>query len=175
MQKYIDDLLLLSKSNSKPESFESFEIKEVILEIVENLEKQIRNSKGTINIENIPKVEGNREQIKLVFQCLISNSLKFNKDTVPPVININSIYNQESHKWEISIQDNGIGFDDKHLNRMFKPFQRLNGYSAYEGTGVGLAVCERILASHFGEITAKSSPENGATFIISLPEKQPSK
>ena len=90
----------------------------------------------------------------------------------PPLINIFG-KKKENNYWEISIQDNGIGFDEKYADRIFKPFQRLHGRSKYEGSGLGLTICKKIVERHNGTISALSKPGVGTTFILTLPEKQP--
>ncbi|HEV8370996.1 MAG TPA: ATP-binding protein, partial [Pyrinomonadaceae bacterium] len=131
----------------------------------------------------LPVIDADPLQMRQLFQNLIANALKFRKSDVAPEVKISaqssstaaegatwSLSNSDS--WQISVSDNGIGFDEKYLDRIFTVFQRLHGRTAYEGTGVGLAVCRRIAERHNGSITARSQPGRGATFIVKLPATQ---
>jgi signal transduction histidine kinase len=106
-------------------------------------------------------------QMRQLFQNLIGNALKFHRPDVPPVINVRSETNQSA--WDIHITDNGIGFDEKYLDRIFRPFQRLNPKGAFPGSGMGLAICDKIVSRHAGHITAHSQPGVGSDFILTFP------
>jgi len=115
-------------------------------------------------------------QMRQLMLNLLSNALKFQPPGASPLIRITSSTFtplSQQPQCEIRVQDNGIGFDEKYMDKIFAVFQRLHGRTEYEGTGVGLAVCRRIVDRHHGNITAKSQPGKGATFIITLPLKQP--
>jgi signal transduction histidine kinase len=120
--------------------------------------------------------------MRQLFQNLLSNSLRFRGEEKPLIrVSANQVddpagkKNDPNGSWvEILVEDNGIGFDEKYLDRIFQPFQRLHGRSQYEGTGIGLAICRKIVERHGGTITAKSTPGEGATFIVTLPVKQTS-
>jgi light-regulated signal transduction histidine kinase (bacteriophytochrome) len=109
-----------------------------------------------------------------LFQNLIGNSLKFHKEGEPPLIQISCLLTPKEN-WEIKLRDNGIGFDIKHLNRILRPFQRLHSREKFKGSGMGLAICQKIILRHGGTLTAISSHEQGSTFIIILLDKQPAK
>jgi signal transduction histidine kinase len=122
--------------------------------------------------------------MRQMFQNLVVNALKFHQEGKPPVVRIRSqpvrrpseasSGNERTNGLcQITVEDNGIGFDEKYLDRIFVLFQRLHGRTAYEGTGIGLAICRKIADRHGGSITAKSTPGEGSTFIITLPLKQP--
>jgi signal transduction histidine kinase len=127
----------------------------------------------------MPAIEADSNQVRQLFQNLIGNSLKFHGEEKPFI----KIYSEtlsggsdravSGKTYRIFVEDNGIGFEQKHLERIFTLFQRLHGRSAYEGNGMGLAICRRIVERHRGSITARSEPGRGATFIITLPERQP--
>jgi signal transduction histidine kinase len=102
-----------------------------------------------------------------LLQNLINNALKFHQDGIPPSIQVSA--ELSGSKCQIIVKDNGIGFEMQYLDRIFKPFQRLHGRQEYEGSGMGLAICRRIVERHGGEITAISTPGKGSTFIITLP------
>jgi two-component system sensor kinase FixL len=145
------------------------------------LEITIEQTGTVINRSALPEIEAEPTQIRQLFQNLISNAIKFRKENVPPVIKIYSRQLQrQAHltatpgdeQVEISVEDNGIGFDEKYLDRIFNIFQRLEGQK-YEGSGIGLAICRKIAIRHGGDITAQSQVGVGTRFIISLATKQP--
>jgi signal transduction histidine kinase len=103
---------------------------------------------------------------------LISNAIKYRRDEVSPIIKIFATGSPHSEYCEINFQDNGIGFDEKYLDRIFKPFQRLHRHDQFKGTGMGLAICKKIVERHNGTVTAKSKPKKGTTFTVKLPRKQ---
>jgi signal transduction histidine kinase len=108
--------------------------------------------------------------MRQLIQNLVGNALKFHGKEKPVV----RIYGRpRDGQYAIFVEDNGIGFEEKYLDRIFTPFQRLHGRGVYEGTGIGLAICRKIVDRHGGTITAKSSPGSGSTFIVTLPAKQP--
>ena len=118
-------------------------------------------------IDDMPEIIGDRLQFKQLFLNLFSNSLKFSRVNVKPKITVK--YKVENGFHIIIVYDNGIGVDNKYLNKIFKPFQRLNTKIVYEGNGMGLAICKKVVDFHNGSITADGSPGNGAIFTISLP------
>ena len=120
-----------------------------------------------------PVISADPTQMRQLFQNLIGNALKFHRPDEKPIVHVRSVSNTDSG-CQIVVEDNGIGFDEQYLERIFAPFQRLHGRSSqyYEGTGMGLAICKKIVERHGGTITAKSSPDAGAVFIIELPTRQ---
>jgi len=124
-----------------------------------------------VEVETLPSVEGERFQMRQLFQNLISNSLKYHRDEVPPVVKV-KYAGFENNFEEIHIEDNGKGFDEKHLDRIFRPFERLHGISEHGGTGMGLAICQKIVGHHKGHITATSQLSQGATFRVKLLARQ---
>jgi signal transduction histidine kinase len=105
-----------------------------------------------------------------LFQNLIGNALKFHQEGVPPHVKIYSKGADQNASVKICVKDNGIGFDEKYLDRIFSPFERLHGREQYEGVGMGLAICMKIAERHGGSLTAKSTPGNGSVFIVRLPK-----
>ena len=173
MQILIQDLLSLSRvtSNSKP--FTSVDLGDVIRTVVSDLEMRINDANGSVDIGTLPVIFGDRGQMAQLFQNLIGNGLKFRKPGESPVVKIESqaqALTSGAPGWQITVQDNGIGFDEKYRDRIFQIFQRLHGRSEYEGTGIGLAICRKIVDRHNGVITAHSSPGAGAKFIILMPQ-----
>lgn len=174
MQSFITDLLEFSRIKTRTQPAQLTALGKLIREAMVDLEAPIHENKATIHLGSFPTLSVDRRQFQNLFQNLISNSIKYHKQGVAPVITLSSLLNQETGGWEIRVEDNGIGFEEKYLDRIFKPFERLHGRSAYEGTGIGLAICEKIVHRHGGSITATSQPGQGATFIISLPKDRTS-
>lgn len=167
MQNLILDLLTYSRVSTQARPFVPVDLNEIIAEVISDLEVRIEQSHGEIQVAKLPTLQADRIQMRQLFQNLISNALKFHKKGIPPRVSIYA--SVDSSYCEIYVQDDGIGFDEKYLSRIFTIFQRLHGKHEYEGTGVGLAVCRRIVDRHQGSITAKSSLGAGATFIVRFP------
>ncbi len=175
MQVMINGLLELSRVNSKGGDFTRIDLKSVLDDVVSDLEARIRVSNAQIIIGDLPTVEADELQMRLLFQNLIGNAIKFQNLASTPVINIfaeNHQQTDEPQMVEIRVQDNGIGFLPEHVERIFQPFQRLHGRSAYEGSGLGLSIARKIVERHQGQIVAHSTPDQGSTFVITLPIKQ---
>lgn len=178
MQNLITDLLEYSRLSAKVNP-EKAPLEELAIEVVSDLDYLIEDKKAVVNINKLPIINGIPTQLRQVFQNLIGNSLKFAKKDVLPVIDITSELIEErsfdskvseSGKFcRISIKDNGIGFDDQYLNKIFMIFQSLSDRKVYEGTGIGLAIAKKIIEKHNGLITAISKEGEGANFIIVLP------
>jgi PAS domain S-box-containing protein len=176
MQILIQDLLSLSRVASHAKPFTSVDLGEVIHTVVADLEMRIQDAKGRVEIGALPAIWGDRGQMAQLFQNLIGNGLKFRKPGESPVVKIESqpqMLANGAAGWQISVEDNGIGFDEKYRDRIFQIFQRLHGRNEYEGTGIGLAICRKIVDRHGGSVTANSSPGAGATFVITLPQQTP--
>jgi len=182
MQLLIQDILAFSKLSRNIEAYENVNVRRVIDEVVDDLGAQVRREKGTIRIGDLPNVKGNWAQIKRLFQNLVSNGLKFHKAGEPPVVEINGRVLKGIQVWEefgksaaagdyvtISVKDNGIGFDEKYKEKIFNIFQRLHGRTEYEGTGIGLSICRKIVVNHNGHIFTKSQENVGSEFIVILP------
>ena len=139
-------------------------------DVVSDLEVRIEKSGAQIQVESLPEIDADPSQMRQLFQNLISNAIKFQKPGVTPQVKVAA--RPTSSGLEISVTDNGIGFEEKYLDRIFTIFQRLHGRLEYEGTGVGLAVCRRIVERHRGRISARSVPGQGSAFLIALPVRQ---
>lgn len=178
MQILIDDLLTYSRVTTKNSPFSIINLNNIVAQVVSDLEVRIEKSHGKVEWKDLPSLEADPTQMHQLFQNLLSNALKFRKPNVNPLVTVeakifeNSPLGRSGPACQITIRDNGIGFDEKYLDRIFTIFQRLHGRHEYEGTGIGLAVCRKIIDRHGGFITATSVPEQGATFIITLPLKQ---
>ena len=137
-----------------------------------DLEVRVAQSGGHVEVGELPTIDADPLQMRQMLQNLIGNALKFRRKDVAPVVSITGNIIAETASCEIRVEDNGIGFDIKYLSRIFAPFQRLHTRQQYEGSGMGLAICRKIVERHRGKITASSVPGQGAIFIISLPVKQ---
>ncbi|MEL6458915.1 MAG: PAS domain-containing protein [Cyanobacteria bacterium J06621_15] len=172
MQVLIEDLLTLSRITTRAQPFAEVNLSQVTQEVLSDLEIRITQSKARIEIGELPTIKADPLQMRQLLQNLISNALKFHGQKEPILVKIYSkkITNQQlnSEFCQIIVQDNGIGFNEKYLDRIFNVFQRLHGRTEYEGTGMGLAICRKIVERHQGSITAKSEPGKGAMFIITV-------
>jgi signal transduction histidine kinase len=148
-------------------------LNEVAEEVLSDLETRIERTKGKVNVEDLPVIEADPLQMHLLLQNLVSNGLKFHKTDEPPLVRLYAECSKDNRRVMIFVEDNGIGFEEQYLDRIFQPFQRLHGISQYEGSGMGLAICRKIIERHAGTITARSTPGKGATFVITLPIHQP--
>jgi len=171
MQTLINDLLTFSRVTTRAQPFTQVDLNELAREVISDLELQIDRTGGKVEAGELPTIEADPTQMHQLLQNLINNGLKFHRQGVPPLLQISATNTRK--KCRIMVKDNGIGFDLQYLNRIFKPFQRLHSRQEYEGSGMGLAICRRIVERHAGEITADSTPGKGSTFIVTLPISQP--
>ncbi len=167
MSILISDLLSFSRVATKAKPFVQIDLNMILEDVTDDLYSRIQDTKGTISVANLPTILGDEVQMRQLFQNLLSNALKFHNPEIAPVITIT--VKKLKHHYAISVKDNGIGFDEKYTDKIFAVFQRLHGRNEYEGTGIGLAVCRKIVERHNGIIDVKSKPGNGAEFIIKLP------
>ncbi|MFQ5717766.1 MAG: ATP-binding protein, partial [Nitrospinales bacterium] len=172
MQRLINNLLLYSRITTRAKPFHPTKLERVVAEVLTDLEPRLAETGGRVEAAGLPAVDCDKFQIRQLFQNLIVNALKFHKKGVPPVVTLKS-RRLDGGLWEIRVKDNGIGFDEKYAERIFKPFERLHGQSEFEGSGIGLAICRKIVARHRGSIAATGALQQGATFIVTLPEKHP--
>ncbi|ETX00324.1 MAG: hypothetical protein ETSY1_11665, partial [Candidatus Entotheonella factor] len=183
MQTLITDLLTFSRVTTQAKAFVPVDLAQVTQEVLSDLEIRIEEVEAQIEIGQLPTIDADPVQMQQLIQNLISNALKFHRPDVSPVITIDAhpsdaalllteVSSEAPAMCQLTVTDNGIGFDEKYLDRIFTVFQRLNGRSAYEGTGIGLAVCRKIVERHRGHITAQSRPDHGATFVVTLPYLQ---
>lgn len=177
MQNLINDLLLFSRVTTKANPFQQVDLARIVSEVLSDLEVRIQQTGGKVKVRELPTLEADPSQMRQLMQNLISNSLKFHKPGVPPVVEISASISAGSTEsplgpiCEIRVEDNGIGFEEKYLDRVFAVFQRLHGRTEYEGTGIGLAICRKIAERHLGHITARSTPGRGSIFIVRVPIK----
>lgn len=169
MRTLINDLLAFSRVTSMAKPFVPVDLGLTLKEVLSDLEARTRDTKGRIEVCDLPTIDADPMQIRQLLQNLISNALKFHLPGVAPIIKISG--ENGGPNYQLSITDNGIGFDEKYLDRIFTMFQRLHGRNEYEGTGMGLAICRKIVERHSGQIKARSAPGAGSTFTITLPLK----
>jgi len=170
MQTLISSLLVYSRVTTKAQKFEETDLEGVVQEALSNLEARIHETEGKVEVTELPTVRADRLQMVQLFQNLVGNALKFHRQGIPPHVKVYSrIASEDRNSVEICVEDNGIGFDEKYLDRIFSPFERLQGRGEYEGVGMGLAICRKIVESHRGQIAASSTPGEGSIFKITLP------
>jgi light-regulated signal transduction histidine kinase (bacteriophytochrome) len=176
MRTLINDLLAFSRVIRSSEPFVEVDLGQITREALGDLEVRIEKTGAKVEAGDLPIIQADAMQMRQLMLNLLGNALKFQPAGAQPLVKISSrIFSANSGEkiCEISIQDNGIGFEEKYMDKIFAVFQRLHGRNEYEGTGVGLAVCRRITDRHHGNITAKSQLGKGATFIVTLPTRQP--
>ena len=170
MADIIDDLLALSRIGSQTRRFEETEIEKPLQLALKNLSVIIRERKAVILYDSLPVLPVDGLQLALLFQNLIGNAIKFCGDRLPK-IHVSAIKAADDF-WMISVRDNGIGIEPKYFERIFGIFQRLHTRAEYPGTGIGLAICKKIVERHGGRIWLESVLGSGTTFYIALPESQ---
>ena len=174
MQVLINDLLSFSRVTTRASSFTPLNLKRVVREVLLDMDFRIEQTRGRVEVGDLPVIEGDSTQMRQLFLNLIGNALKFQREGVAPVVKIRSEIYRDTRKkggafCRIFVEDNGIGFDEAYAERIFGVFQRLHGRGVYEGTGIGLAVCRKIVERHGGSIQANSTPGQGSVFTITLP------
>lgn len=170
MRSLINDLLTYSRVTTQAKPFETIPLNRLVGEVLSDLQARIDETQATVDVGNLCKVYADPLQFRLLMQNLLSNALKYRRPGVRPHVEVSSI--QQTGCCHISVKDNGIGFDERYLEKIFTIFQRLHGKNEYEGTGVGLAIVKKIVDRHNGTITAHSTPGEGSTFTVSIPMKQ---
>lgn len=168
METLIEDLLALARVTSKAKPHEKVELNAVAQEALLDLEPMITQAGGRVSVGRLPRVNADRLQMRQLLQNLIANAVKFHKKDESPMVAVRG-KNLNNGFCEIAVEDSGIGFEERYLDRIFKPFSRLHSRSEYDGTGIGLAICDKIVLRHGGCITAKSAPGKGSLFTVTLP------
>ena len=182
MQTLINDLLSFSRVTTKAQAFTAVDVARTAREVVGDLEARIESVHGRVELGPLPVLEAEPLQMRQLLQNLIGNALKFHRPGEPPVVKVeariapgqpngngNGRGGPVRDRCELRVTDNGIGFDEKYLDRIFNVFQRLHTRNEYEGSGMGLAIARKIAVFHGGDITARSTPGRGSTFIVTLP------
>jgi signal transduction histidine kinase len=171
MQALIDDLLKFSRVATQGRPFEQVDLRAVADQAVSDLEVVIQQADGTVEVGDLPTLAADPLQMRQLIQNLISNGIKFHREGVPPVVRISG--RVRGRFAEIEVSDNGIGFESRYQSRIFRVFERLHGRGIYPGTGIGLALCRKIVDRHGGTITAESTLGEGSTFTVTLPVAHP--
>ncbi|HEX5033437.1 MAG TPA: PAS domain S-box protein, partial [bacterium] len=172
MRQLIDDLLLYARVTTRARPYEEVDLTAVMREVLSVLEWRVAESQARIEIGELPVIEADRSQMLQLFQNLTGNALKFAKPGEPPEVKVHGRTGSDGQA-EIWIEDRGIGFEEKFADVIFKPFQRLHGRDQYEGTGMGLAICQKIVTRHNGSIEVSSRPGEKTVFKVKLPVHPP--
>lgn len=167
LQALIDDLLEYSRAGAKPEQPQPIALEQLLAKVLTQLAKVIAETRADVVAEPLPLVRGDPQRLLQLFRNLLDNALKFRGEAPPRV----RIWAEDAGThWRLAVADNGIGIELRQQQRIFDVFQRLHGPEAYPGTGIGLAICKRIVESHGGRIWVESAPGEGATFWFTLPK-----
>jgi PAS domain S-box-containing protein len=180
MRTLIDDLLTFSRVTTKAQPSSAVDLGEIVADVVSDLEIRVHQTGGRVDVGALPTLEADPMQMRQLFLNLIGNALKFHRPGVPPIVTVQSVTwaglrpdadppPPAGSGYRVTVADNGIGFDPVYAERVFELFQRLHGRSEYEGTGIGLAICRKIVQRHGGAIAARGREGEGATFVVDLP------
>jgi len=169
MRNLINDLLAFSRMAGPARPFTAVDLGAVASAVVSDLAIAIERSGGRVEVGPLPTIQADPTQMRRLLQNLIGNAIKFHGPGRPPTVRVSARIGPEPDRCELEVADDGIGFDEAYLDRIFQVFQRLHGRNEYEGTGMGLAICRKIVERHSGRITATSEPGVGSTFRVALP------
>ncbi len=180
MQALIDDLLSYARVSSKGEPFQSVDLNRIVEEVLGDLEVAIEEAGVHLEVGDLPTADADPSQMRQLLQNLVSNAIKFRRPGERPVVRIRGLNGvaggtdreDDDDTVRFAVEDDGIGFEPQYADRIFNVFQRLHGRTAYEGTGVGLAICMKIAERHGGTITATGHPGEGARFVVSMARRQ---
>jgi signal transduction histidine kinase len=172
MSRLISDLLDYSQVRIGNEKLTIVDLNKAVRGVLSDLEIKISEKKADIRVSELPRIEANAMRMSQLFLNLISNAMKFHKPKEPPKIYIDSGPSEAGYV-DIRVKDEGIGIEKQYTERIMKPFERLHSRSEYEGTGIGLAVCSRIVKQHQGKLWVESEKGKGSVFVARLPVKQP--
>lgn len=167
MRVLIDNLLCFSRIATKGQPFMAVDLNQIVQEVLSDLEVRIEQLGAQVVVGDLPIIQADSLQVRQLLQNLLGNALKFHRPGVPPVIQVSAAVIARTAK--VTVADNGIGFDPQYAEQIFNVFERLHGRGGYEGTGMGLAICRKIVERHGGKISAKSRPQHGSQFEIDLP------
>jgi signal transduction histidine kinase len=167
MHRLIGDLLQLSRIQTRAGGMSATDSNEVVRQALESMKLDISDAKAEIICQKLPMVWGDSGQLLQLFQNLVGNAIKFQKEGTRPHVEISAL--PEEEHWHFQIRDNGIGIPADQMPRLFVIFSRLHTTEAYPGTGIGLAICKKIVERHLGKIWVESVPDVGTTFHFTLP------
>jgi light-regulated signal transduction histidine kinase (bacteriophytochrome) len=168
MKQLIEDLLAYSRVGTKGKEFREIEVEAALKRAVTNLRAAIEESGAAVTWDPLPTVSGDDLQLAQLFQNLIGNALKFRGRSVPRV---HVSVSEQENEWQIAVADNGIGIEPQYFERIFMVFQRLHTQADYPGTGIGLAICKKVVERHGGRIGVESRPGEGSRFHFTLPKR----
>ena len=168
MRAMVDDLLAFARVEQADRDFDQVDCDAVLDRVMDNLKVQIDETDAEVTVDSLPTVRGDREQLEQLFSNLVSNAIKYNESD-PPCVEI--ITEQRTDRWELRVSDNGIGIDPEKTDRIFEVFKRLHHDDDYPGTGIGLSLCQEIVDNHGGDIQVESTPGEGSTFCVTLPQQ----
>jgi PAS domain S-box-containing protein len=169
MQRLIEDLLSYARVGSHGRELEDVELDSVVERVLDDLRSSLKESGGSVQVAKLPVVLGDAGSLTQLFQNLIGNALKYRGEELP---HIDVTASSQDHHWEVSVRDNGIGFEQEYADQLFNMFKRLHTRDQYDGTGIGLAICKKIVERHGGHIWAESQPGQGAKFVFTLPAQR---
>jgi light-regulated signal transduction histidine kinase (bacteriophytochrome) len=178
MQILIEDILVLTKIHSDPHKREEVDLNKILKQVMDEMQDELRQTQAIIESKRLSLIKGNQNQVFYLFKNLISNAIKFQKPGNVPQLKIISeivpgneteIAHAHEEYLKISFTDNGFGFDKRYAKKIFQVFQRLHGKHEFEGTGIGLAICKKIMENHEGAITVESELGKGSTFNCYFP------
>jgi len=169
MQELINDLLAYSRVGSRALELQSVDAGEVVDRVIADLGQAIADANATVTRESLPVIQADARQLHQLFQNLVANAIKFGRPGVPPEVHVTA--RPHATGWTFAVIDNGIGIEPQYLDRIFVLFQRLHSRAEYPGTGIGLAICKKIVERHEGSIAVHSTPGHGTTFEFTLPAR----
>jgi signal transduction histidine kinase len=174
MQKLIDDLLQLAQVTSGAKPFVRVDLGRLAREVLGDLEPRVRQTRARVDVGELPTIDADPTQVRQLMQNLIGNALKFHRPGEPPTVEVRGrvVPGPAGDVCELTVADRGIGFKPEYRERIFNVFERLHGRDKFEGTGIGLAVCRKVVERHGGTITAEGEPDRGARFVVRLPLRQ---
>jgi signal transduction histidine kinase len=168
MRTLIRDLLLYSQVTTRVHPFERTDLARIANEVIADLETTIAESGGRVEVGPLPVIDADALQMRQLFQNLLGNAIKYRRPDTPPVVRL-ACADPGGPVCTLTVTDNGIGFSQKHVSKIFRMFVRLHGRAEYDGSGIGLAICRKIVERHGGTIAATGAPDQGATFTVTLP------
>jgi len=171
MRTLISDVLLYSQVTTRVHPFARTDLAQIARDVVADLETSIAESGGRVEVGALPVIDADAAQMRQLLQNLIGNALKYRQKDTPPVVRLTCAL-PDAHHCIVSVSDNGIGFNEHHTGKIFRMFVRLHGRADYAGSGIGLAICRKIVERHRGTIAATSREGHGATFVVTLPVSQ---
>jgi PAS domain S-box-containing protein len=170
MQELINDLLAYSRVGTRALHVEDLDMGHLVDQVIADLSAAIADAGATVTRDELPIVRGDRTQLRQLFQNLMANGIKFSRPDTPPHVHVSAT--RESHAWSFAVSDNGIGIEPQYLDRIFVLFQRLHSPGEYPGTGIGLAICKKIIERHGGHIEVASQAGKGTTFRFTIPVQE---